>query len=70
MWQRHTHIRPWSGTCWRIPSGWGSWMMITSHPSVSSSAFILLKRSKISHSSSESESGLPCSALCRRLVTL
>ena len=42
MWQRQIHALPFSGTCWRIPAGWGSWTITTSHPSVSSRAFISL----------------------------
>ncbi len=39
MWQRHTQWRLFSGTCARMPAGWGSWTMITSHPPEISAAF-------------------------------
>ena len=32
MWQRQIQWPPFSGTCWRMPAGCGSWTMITSHP--------------------------------------
>ena len=51
----------------RIAAGWGSWMMITSQPSVSSPAFISLYLAKTCHSSGDRPWGLPWSALCMQL---
>ena len=36
MWQRQIQLFAFSGTCWWIAAGWGSWTMIASQPSVSS----------------------------------
>ena len=44
MWQRQTQLLDFSGTCWRMASGCGSWTMITSQSPVSSFALISLKR--------------------------
>ena len=42
MWQRHTHVSAFSGTCCLIAAGCGSWTMITSQPPSISLAFISL----------------------------
>jgi hypothetical protein len=42
MWQRHTQLEAFSGTCWCTPAGCGSWTMITSQPPWSCLAFISL----------------------------